>query len=214
MADSPDFAAGGTDLQAVQRKRKLVLGAGIALWAALALLTRSRWQEEAPGLHALIEGAGVLAILVCIFGRTWCTLYIGGHKKRELVTEGPYSVVRNPLYVFTAFGAFGIGAQTGSLLVAAALAAATLAVFHVVALREEAFLAQAFPQAFAAYAARVPRFWPRPSQWREAEELRVRPHLVRRTFLDASLFLLAVPAADLLDGLARSAHLPVLAYLP
>ena len=42
-------------------------------------------------------------ILICILGRTWATLYIGGQKQRELVTKGPYSVVRNPLYLFTLF---------------------------------------------------------------------------------------------------------------
>jgi hypothetical protein len=83
-----------------------------------------------------------------------------------------------------------------------------------VARREEAFLAANFPGDFAAYAARVPRFWPRLSQWREADELRVRPRLVRRTFLEACLFLLAVPAASLLAWLQQLGHLPVLLNLP
>jgi protein-S-isoprenylcysteine O-methyltransferase Ste14 len=214
MPDSPTLAAAGGDLQAMQRRRKQVLGLGIAAWMLLVLFTSSRWQIAAPHLHVAIETVGLVLILVCILGRTWCTLYIGGHKKRELVTEGPYSVMRNPLYVFTSLGAAGIGAQTGSAGIALACLAATLAVFHVVARREEAFLAATFPAEFAAYAARVPRFWPRLSAWREAEELRVRPHLVRRTFLDACVFLLAVPAADILGWLQRTASLPVLAYLP
>jgi protein-S-isoprenylcysteine O-methyltransferase Ste14 len=214
MPDSPAPPAGPIDLQALQRKRKLVLALGMALWVLLMLFTRSRWEAGAPQLHALIEIAGVVLILVCILGRTWCTLYIGGLKKRELVTAGPYSVVRNPLYLFTSLGAGGIGAQTGSALVALLYLAATLAVFGYVARREEAFLASVFDGTFADYAARVPRFWPRLSAWREAEELRVRPHLVRRTFLDACLFLLAVPAADLLAWLQRVADLPVLAHLP
>ena len=98
-----------------------------------------------------------------------------------IVTAGPYSVVRNPLYVFSAIGTAGIGAQTGSAFLALLFAAGALAVFQVVARREETFLAATFPADFAAYAARVPRFWPRLSQWREADELRVKPRLVRRT---------------------------------
>ncbi len=214
MPDSSPFPADGMDLQALQRKRKLVLALGLALWVLLLLFTRSRWQATAPHIHMLIESIGLLLILACIFGRTWCTLYIGGRKKRELITEGPYSVVRNPLYLFTSIGAGGIGAQTGSALVALLFMAATLTVFWVVAHREEAFLASTFPAEFAAYAARVPRFWPRLSAWREADELRVKPHLVRRTFLDACLFLLAVPTADLLAWVQRHAALPVLMQLP
>src|SRR6476660_1715925 len=30
--------------------------------------------------------------------RLWATGYVGGRKRRELVTEGPYSLCRNPLY--------------------------------------------------------------------------------------------------------------------
>ena len=110
----------------LQRKRKQVLALGVAVWLLLLLFTQSRWRTAAPHLHALIEIAGLVLILVCILGRTWCTLYIGGLKKRELVTAGPYSVVRNPLYVFTSIGTAGIGAQTGSSLVAILFAAGSL----------------------------------------------------------------------------------------
>jgi protein-S-isoprenylcysteine O-methyltransferase Ste14 len=214
MPDSPIQPAADMDLQALQRKRKLVLTLGGAVWLLLLLFTRSRWRTEAPYIHALIESVGLVLILACILGRTWCTLYIGGLKKRELVTAGPYSVVRNPLYVFSAIGTAGIGAQTGSAFLALLFAAGALAVFQVVARREEAFLGATFPAEFAAYAARVPRFWPRPTQWREADELRVKPRLVRRTFLEACLFLLAVPAAQLVAWLQRLGHLPVLLDLP
>jgi protein-S-isoprenylcysteine O-methyltransferase Ste14 len=214
MPDSPIPAAADIDLQALQRKRKQVLALGGAVWLLLLLFTQSRWRATAPHLQALIEIAGLVLILISILGRTWCTLYIGGHKKRELVTAGPYSVVRNPLYVFSAIGTAGIGAQTGSALVALLFALGSLAVFRIVARREEAFLAKTFPAAFGAYSARVPRFWPRLSQWREADELRVKPRLVRRTFLDACLFLLAVPAAQFAAWLQQVGQLPVLFSLP
>jgi isoprenylcysteine carboxyl methyltransferase (ICMT) family protein YpbQ len=202
MPDSPIRPATDIDLQALQRKRKLVLTLGGAVLLLLMLFTQSRWRTEAPHLY------------LSILGRTWCTLYIGGLKKRELVTAGPYSLVRNPLYVFSALGAAGIGAQTGSALLALLFAAGALAVFQVVARHEESFLAATFPADFAAYAARVPRFWPRLSQWREADELRVKPRLVRRTFLEACLFLLALPAAQLVTSLQQLGLLPVLLDLP
>jgi protein-S-isoprenylcysteine O-methyltransferase Ste14 len=33
--------------------------------------------------------------------RLWSTLYIGGRKRVVLVSDGPYSLCRNPLYVGT-----------------------------------------------------------------------------------------------------------------
>ena len=64
----------------------------------------------------MIEWFGIFAIILCIFGRTWTSLYIGGRKNRALLTKGPYSVVRNPLYVFSILGAAGAGAQLGSVI--------------------------------------------------------------------------------------------------
>jgi protein-S-isoprenylcysteine O-methyltransferase Ste14 len=203
----------GPDLQALQRGRKQAFVAGIAACAALVAFTDSRWRVDEPLVYGLLVRAGLVLILACIAGRTWCTLYIGGHKKRSLVTRGPYSVVRNPLYVFTIVGAGGIGAQAGSLLLVFGFAAFALAVFSFVVRQEESFLAATFPDEFAAYAARVPRFWPRFSLWQEADELLIRPRLVRRTFLDASLFLLAVPLMELKTLAQQRGWVPVLLHL-
>lgn len=210
MPDSPNMPSDSKQLQSLQRRRKLAFALGLALWIVLLLFTESWWRLSAPGFYALIWMLGLVLILVCITGRTWCTLYIGGLKKRQLVTLGPYSVTRNPLYVFTIVGAAGIGAQTGSVLTALLAGGFALAVFTIVVGREEGFLAAAFGDEFAGYAARVPRFLPDPAQWQEADELVVRPRLVRRTFLDACVFLLAAPLTALMDWVRDVAGLPIL----
>src|SRR5262245_27011942 len=129
------------DLQTIQRRRKrLLLGIfGAAFLPALSI--SSYWWPSAKALERTIEWVGIVLIFACVFGRTWCTLYIGARKKRMLVRLGPYSLCRNPLYAFTVLGAFGVGAQHGSLIMATCVAAATFAVFYRVARREEAFLA-------------------------------------------------------------------------
>lgn len=202
------------DLQRLQRRRKRTLFGGIVFCIFLLCSVESSWRASDPRVYELIEHLGLFLILVCILGRTWCTLYIGGSKKRTLVTDGPYSVVRNPLYFFTAIGAAGVGAQSGSIALTGLLAAATAAVFFWVVRQEEIFLGATFPIDYAAYKALVPRFFPRPSLWREPDELLVRPHLVRRTFLDACLFLLAVPICDLIDLLQDWHWFPVSIHLP
>lgn len=202
------------DLQKVQRHRKRVLWGLFGLVLLPTLSIGSAWWPTVKVLYKTIEWIGIVLIFVCIFGRTWCTLYIGGRKKCELVTLGPYSVCRNPLYAFTVLGAFGIGAQSGSLVFAAAMALAALAVFRNVVRHEEAFLAEAFGADFVRYAAQVPSFLPRLAGWKDASELTVSPPLILRTFLDATLFLLAIPASEVVEQLQRQGFLPVWLRLP
>ncbi len=214
MSVLPIMPANGADLQQLQRKRKQVLVAGIVCGLALLAITDPTWRTEWRRLHRAIQFSGLLLILVCILGRTWGTLYIGGQKKRELVTKGPSSVVRNPLYLFTLFGAAGMGALSGSIAMALLSAAFATVVFVSVVRQEEQFLLTTFPHDYPAYAARVPRLWPRFSAWQDADQLIVKPHLVNRTFFDASLFLLAVPLIALKALLRDLGWLPILFHLP
>jgi protein-S-isoprenylcysteine O-methyltransferase Ste14 len=214
MLISPIKATTGSELQRLQQRRKQVLIVGIAIGVACLAVTDSSWRTAWPRTHRGIQWSGLLLILICILGRTWCTLYIGGQKQRELVTKGPYSVVRNPLYLFTLFGAAGIGALSGSLVMAVACAGFATAVFLSVVRQEEQFLTAAFPREFPAYAERVPRFLPRLSGWQDAEQLIVKPRLVHRTFLDASLFLMVVPLIGVKALLRDLVWLPIMLHLP
>ena len=81
--------------QRTRRYRDLVLVA--IIFVALVFVASA--QDDAT--HEWIEMAGIMLILVAILGRIWCTLYIGGRKCAEVVDSGPYSVIRNPLYVFS-----------------------------------------------------------------------------------------------------------------
>ena len=201
-------------LQKVQRTRKWMLRGFLGLTLVPILFIDSYWYSRGSPLYDAVETFGVVLIVACIFGRTWCSLYIGGRKKRELVNSGPYSLTRNPLYLFSLLGAFGIGAQSGSLLIAGWFAVATFLIFYSVVGNEERFLAQQFPQEFPTYAARVPRFWPRIAGWRDVDELVIRPKLMRQTFVEACLLLISIPAADILETLQRDGIIPVLALLP
>jgi protein-S-isoprenylcysteine O-methyltransferase Ste14 len=214
MSVLPIIPTTGTDLHQLQRKRKLALVIGMVCGIALLAITDSAWRAEWPRVHRVIQWSGLVLILVCILGRTWCTLYIGGQKKRELVTKGPYSVVRNPLYLFTLLGTAGMGALSGSIVMSVLAAAFATVVFVFVVRQEEQFLLTAFPQDFPAYAARVPRLWPRFSAWQDADRLIVQPRLVHRTFFDASLFLLAVPLIALKALLRDWGWIPMLLGLP
>ena len=188
------------DLVGQQWQRKIIVVAAAAIGIG-ALISMQPASPEGGYWHEAVERVGLVLILVGIIGRTWCAMYIGGNKLNRLVTEGPYSLTRNPLYVFSAIAAFGLGAQLGSIVFALICATATLVIFALVISHEERALAERFPGEFARYKARVPRLAPDFRGWQDAETLTVRPALVHRTFWDAMLFLLAVPGLKALEGL-------------
>jgi len=207
-APSPDL-----DLGAIQKLRKAAVGV-----ALLGLITLSVFSQSVGGVdgrwHESVESIGLGAMVLAIVGRAWCTLYIGGRKKTEIVDRGPYSISRNPLYVFSFVGAFGMGAQSGSLAIGAAFVGAAVLVFHFTVLREERFLRREFGDAYARYLARTPRFWPRFSLWRDADELTIRPSLFLLTIRDGLVLLLAIPLFELIDEGQAVHWVRVAAHLP
>jgi len=80
---------------------------------------------------------------------------------RRLVTGGPYSLSRHPVYLGEIATALGINIATGGWL--SALAIAYFIVCELLRIGwEERILAHAFPAEYPAYARRVPRYLPNP----------------------------------------------------
>lgn len=204
--------ASGFDLQRVQLIRKWAVGLSLLAAVTLALFTTTLWGEGA--FHEGLESFGLGAMVIAIVGRAWCSLYIGGRKKAEIVDRGPYSISRNPLYVFSYVGAVGIGAQTGSAIMAVLFLAITVVVFHFTVAREEAWLMNAFGAPYAEYMKRTPRFGPDFSKWRDSETLEIRPEFFLATIRDGLVLLLAVPIFELIEHLQTSGILPTLLRLP
>ena len=105
--------------------------------------------------------------------RFWATLYIGGRKDDELVTSGPYSLCRNPLYV----GSLLLGVAAGLFLESVALSLAMvlmLAIYQQTAVRaEENVLRARHGHEFDEYSRRVPRFWPSLDGFRTSDHVTV-----------------------------------------
>ncbi|RWA95928.1 MAG: isoprenylcysteine carboxylmethyltransferase family protein [Mesorhizobium sp.] len=195
-----------------QRKRLLVVQAlSIAAIGSL-LFSRPGW-DEASSLHEVIEMIGFVLILVCILGRLWSILYVGGRKNSELAVSGPYSITRNPLYPFSTIGAFGIGLMFGSLIVASALGGCTYAVFGMTARKEETFLRDKFGSEFEAYVARTPRFWPKPWLHQDKHQHTFSTNALRSTFFDALYFLAIFPAIEGIEYLQVAGYLPTFFWL-
>jgi protein-S-isoprenylcysteine O-methyltransferase Ste14 len=117
-------------------------------------------SSDSPWRH-LTETAGWTCFLAGVALRWWSTLYIGGRKRISLISEGPYSVCRNPLYVGSILIALSIAFYLPSLTFAAGLALGSLFYISATVISEEGRLNQFFGEEYVHYCRDVPRFFPR-----------------------------------------------------
>jgi protein-S-isoprenylcysteine O-methyltransferase Ste14 len=156
----------------------------------------------------LSELLGFGLLTAATLWRIWCHLYIGGAKNGQLATAGPYSVVRNPLYLGNFTGVIGFGFAVEQPLLALACALAFAVLYPAVVAKEETHLAAVFGDRFAEYRARVPRWLPDWSLYREAAALTVSPPHVRKAILDAMWFLWAFALWEFIEQLHETGILP------
>ncbi len=203
-----------TNMSAPKLQKSRIRHSRYFIFLLLPLIIFDLGYTSAEGfIHETAEWLGYFLIILCVFGRSYCSLFIGGRKNDLIIQDGPYSVVRNPLYVFSFFGLLGIGLQSGIYSLLLILVISFCLYYRSVVAKEEAFLEHKFGDAFRAYKAEVPRWIPRMSLWKEAEFVEAKPSFIRKTALDASFFFLAYPVFELLEELHRDGIIPTFFHI-
>ncbi len=131
----------------------------------LALLSHHIYPEDSL-TDTLLGAIGLLLLVTAAAGRTWASAYVTGRKNRSLVTDGPFSVVRNPLYFFSFLAFVGTGLSFGSVTLAGVFALTFFVAHWPTISAEERALEGLFGEDYRSYCRRVPRFvpslrWPR-----------------------------------------------------
>lgn len=175
------------------------IAAAIALFLYVA--SENYWESRNKVIPLCLFALGLFLVGVASLGRMWCSLYIAGYKNGRLVTEGPYSVCRNPLYFFSMLGVLGIGCCT-EMLTFPLLFVGAFAVFYPYVIRsEETRLEELFGAEFQKYKEEVPAFFPRFSAFREPETYHVRPAAYRKAMFDALWFVWMAGILEIIEGL-------------
>ncbi|MGC8720258.1 MAG: methyltransferase family protein, partial [Thermodesulforhabdaceae bacterium] len=101
----------------VERLRIPLSGLFAGLLIVLIGISRSRWEDIAKFVTMIQFIVGIILVGIASMGRLWCSLYIAGYKKSRLITQGPYSMCRHPLYFFSFLGWVGVGLTTETFLI-------------------------------------------------------------------------------------------------
>lgn len=196
----------------VQRLRRVLLVCAALVIVAMSLFTESAWRDVTL-MHDLIQAGGLVLILCGALGRIWSSLYLNGRKNTELMTHGPYSLTRNPLYVFSIMGVTGMGLLSGSLLTGLISGGLIYLVFNWVIAQEEDTLQMIFGVPYSQYKKHVPRLGITLRHWNNPAHLEISMKALGRTVREALCFLLAGPFFILLNYLHKDAILPVLLHV-
>ncbi len=185
-----------------------------AILAVAFVLVSQPLLDEGSFTRQLMLWLGYLLVIFGAMGRAYCSTYIGGRKNDTVVRAGPFSVVRNPLYVFSFIAVAGIGLQSGMFTLLALLVGAFILYYPLVVEKEEAFLLSKFGPEYETYMREVPRWWPNLSLWKEPDQFDAKPKFIRRTLMDATIFFLPLPCFALIETLHANGILPLWLTLP
>lgn len=194
-----------------ESQRKLLSRISAGLFLAVALVAMPL-NMHAP-MYDLMELVGFILLIVAALGRIWCSVYISGRKNRELCTDGPYSLCRNPLYFFSFIGVIGFFVALQSLIFCVAAAALYLVYYRGVIQSEEKRLGQIFGASFDAYVNRTPRFFPNFGAPTTLDTLTVAPRVIERGLREVVWFLLAIVCVEIIELIHEQGHL-ILLRLP
>lgn len=173
-------------------------------------ISTSAWEDSRPAVSTLFFVIGVLLVAIASLGRMWCSLYIAGYKTEVLVTQGPYSVCRNPLYFFSLIGAIGVGFASETILIPFILFIIFMLYYPLVIHSEEKELRSVHKEQFEKYAAVTPKFFPRLSGLTEPEKYIVNPIIYRKHIFSALWFVWLVGILEIIEELHELRMLPVL----
>ena len=173
------------------------------------LFTRMPALLEFPTI-LLLGLSGLLLAALGAFGRIWSSIYVAGRKNKEVVDEGPYSVTRNPLYLFSLLGAAGLGLASCNPVVLVCLLAGFLLYYPGVIAAEEEKLRAKHGELYEEYRSRVPRILPDFSMFSQPEHITIQPGPATRAFADAIWFILGYIALRTVVWLHAFSLLPAL----
>lgn len=192
------------------RKYRILLTRIFAVLLIGTILTfETRWQDG-----SLVSGSlfllGVVLIGVAVVGRLWCALYISGYKSNTLITTGPYSISRNPLYFFSFLGAIGIGLTTECFTLPIFITVCFAILYPAVIKSEENKLAGLYKEVHAEYCKKTPIFFPNFKLLKEPEEYVVKPIIFRKATFEVLWFVWMLGLIEFSTTLHDAHVLPIL----
>jgi len=179
----------------------------------LILFSTHSWQEYTY-FDMIFQWLGFIFIVTTTLGRIWCFIYISGYKEDKLIQYGPYSLIRNPLYVFSFIGTVGLGLASENLLALALMIILFCVLYPSVVEDEESNLKKIHGESFDTYASKTPRWIPNFKHYQDSEEYPVKPRIFFKAMLESMWFLWFYMILQVIENFHHMGILPVYLMIP
>jgi len=137
--------------------------------------------------------SGMILMVLGAIGRIWASLFIEGHKTKKVISDGPYSIIRHPLYLFSLMIILSLFFAIKSVFIGLYLLTMFI-LFHIpTLLNEERVLTELYGEDYINYKKRVPRFFPNFLIYRKVEKntfLNIRLKRVQHVLIEAILLIM------------------------
>lgn len=146
--------------------------------------------------------SGMILMVLGSIGRIWASLFIEGHKTKKVITDGPYSLIRHPLYLFSLMILLSLFLAIKSVFIGLYLLTMFI-LFHIPSvLNEERVLTELHGGDYLQYKNRVSRFIPNIFIYKKAEKdtyLDIRLQRVQQVMIEAVLLIILYEAIIFLN---------------
>ena len=133
-----------------------------------------------------------------------------GSDGNSFISDGIYSVCRNPLYFFSFVGLLGILFLKGQLILVILGAVLFLLIYRFTILGEEKFLSDKFGDSYKEFLKNTPRFFPDFSRFKYSERLEIRPFFLHKEVKRAFVWLFVALFIYVISILQNLGFLPIL----
>lgn len=170
-------------------------------WGCLVLLALFFGPSTDTSIVAdfACQWTGYLLLVAGLGLRLWSILYVGQRKSHELITSGPYSLCRNPLYIGTALLTLGTALSFENFAMCLFALVVVIPIHVAVILAEERHLEAIFGEEYVRYCRRTPRFFFRIASYNSLPRVDISVTALRRAVIDALGVLMIPPLANMVD---------------
>ena len=167
-------------------KNRIVLS---KLLAVIVIIIAAITHKEMTILDSSysIDIACLIGFFLVVFGalgRLYCTVFLGGHKSKKIIDYGPFSIVRNPLYIFSFICVIGLGLISNNILVLLVTPITYIIIYYPLIKREEGFLTEKFGDTYKKYCLRTKRLTPSFKNYKKEEFITCSSNSLMSAFRD------------------------------